>query len=261
LSTAGITFSLGGDKRIGKTTRVGMSVDCTYQTGVSLKLKCNRLGQKLTIPILLSEEADFQMALYTFVIPVTGYFVLDRLFIKAWRERKRKERIEKIRLENAEILEKRRKEAEQAIMLLSDSIIRKLEAEESRDGLVIISALYGKLPPSDLDSVRVLSPQGIQELANSIKAQFKFLKQQDLPVAHREEFIDVTIPVQALVSNGQLHISGGHSKSHLIGFYDPCYGEKKELRVTYQFQGRLHQVTVSDKQPVAAPLRGIFLLI
>jgi DnaJ family protein C protein 11 len=139
-------------------------------------------------------------------------------------------------------------------------VSRKLNAEEGRDGLVIISALYGKLPPSDLEKVRLLSPQGIQELAESIRAQFKFLKGQDLPVSSAQEYIDVTIAVQALVSNGQLHIPGGHSKSNLIGFYDPCYGEKKGLRITYQFQGRLHQVTVTDKQPVAVPLRGIFMI-
>jgi DnaJ homolog subfamily C member 11 len=258
LTSGGITFSLNGDKLVGKSTRVGFGVDCAYQSGVAVKLKVSRLGQKLSIPILISQEADIKMALYTFVFPVLTYVALDKLFIKSWREKKRLERLERIRVDNAEILEKRRKEATQAVMLLSDSIARKLEAEESREGLVIISALYGKLPPSDLESVRVLSPQGIQELASSIKAQFKFLKKQELPVSHQDEFIDVTIPVQALVSNGQLHISGGHSKSHLIGFYDPCYGERKELRVTYQFQGRLHQVTVSDKQPLAAPLRGIY---
>lgn len=163
-------------------------------------------------------------------------------------------------MENAEILEKRKLDAEEAVKLLSESVAKKLESEESRDGLVIISAIYGKLPLSNLDSVRVLSTQGIKELAESIRAQFQFLKTAKLPVSDKKEFIDVTIPVQSLVSNGQLHISGGHSKSNLFGFYDPCFGEKKQLRITYQFQGRLHEVTVKDKAPVAAPLRGIINL-
>jgi DnaJ family protein C protein 11 len=136
-----------------------------------------------------------------------------------------------------------------------------MDSEDTREGLVIISALYGNLPPSNLDSIRVLTPEGIQELAQSIKAQFKFLKSSKMPMSARKDFIDVTIAVQSLVTNSQLHISGGHSKSNLIGFYDPCYGEKKHLRIIYQFQGRLHEVTVGDKQPVAAPLRGIFLLM
>lgn len=267
MGTSGLSVALSGDKKIGKTLRVGLGVECARDSGVSLRFKylyltrISRLGQKLSIPILLSQDVDFKLAFLTFVVPVTGYIVIDKLLISSWRERRKLERIRQIRKDNAEILEQRRKEAENAVMLLSDTISRKLEAEESREGLVIISAVYGKLPPSSLEFVRVLSPQGIKELAASIKSQFQFLKDASLPVSHQEEYIDVTIPVQALVTNGQLHISGGHSKSNLIGFYDPCYGERKELRVTYQFQGRLHQVTVGDRAGLAAPLRGILILI
>ncbi|KAJ3274643.1 hypothetical protein HDV01_002485 [Terramyces sp. JEL0728] len=253
---SGLSLAISGDRRLDKSTRIGVGVECASAQGVTFRIKLNRLGQRLTIPILISNQLDFRLAALTFVVPVAGYIAIDKSILGPWRKAREQQRLETIRKENAETLEKRRMEAEQACMLLADSIARKLEAEESRDGLVVISALYGKLPPSTLESVRVLSPQGIQELAASIKAQFKFLKSAALPVSHKQEYIDVTIPVQALVSNGQLHISGGHSKSNLIGFYDPCFGEKKQLRITYQFQGRLHQVTVGDKMPVAAPLRA-----
>lgn len=49
-------------------------------------------------------------------------------------------------------------------------------------------------------------------------------------------------------------------KANIIGFYDPCLGEPKKLRITYRFQGKLHQVEVDDQIPVAAPLRGKKLL-
>ncbi|KAJ3315239.1 hypothetical protein HDV04_003632 [Boothiomyces sp. JEL0838] len=258
---SGLSLAISGDRKLDKSTRIGIGVECTSAQGVTFRVKLNRLGQRLTIPILISNQLDFRLAALTFVVPIAGYIALDKSILAPWRKQREQQRLEAIRKENAETLERRRQEAEQACILLADSIARKLEAEESRDGLVIISALYGKLPPSTLESVRVLSPQGIQELAASIKAQFKFLKSAALPVSHKQEYIDVTIPVQALVSNGQLHISGGHSKSNLIGFYDPCFGEKKQLRITYQFQGRLHQVTVGDKMPVAAPLRAHFVCV
>lgn len=218
---------------------------------------------------------DLNLAVVSVAVPVLGYIALERFVLRAWKQQREARyvqifvilhllfefvshcrRIEQKRKDNAQVLEQRRKEAEAAQALLAENISRKLESEEARDGLVIISALYGKLPPSDLESVRVLSPQGIKDLSNSIRAQFNFLKQVSLPVSHQKEFIDVTVPVQALVTGGQLHIPAGSSKSQLIGFYDPCFGERKELRVTYQFQGRLHQVTVSDRAPLAAPLRG-----
>ncbi|KAI8902351.1 hypothetical protein BC833DRAFT_573954 [Globomyces pollinis-pini] len=257
----GLSFSIGGDRKLDKSTRMGLAVECGSREGVSFKLKVTRLGQRLSIPILISDTVDFKLALMSFAFPIIGYITVDRLVIRQWRQKRKERKLEELRKENSVTLEQRRQEAESAVALLADTIARKLEAEESREGLVIISALYGKLPPSSLESVRVLTPQGIHELAQSIKAQFKFLKTSSLPVSHQQDYIDVTIPVQALVTNGQLHIPGGFAKSNLIGFYDPCFGEKKQLRVTYQFQGRMHQVTVNDRAALAAPLRAHFVCI
>lgn len=44
----------------------------------------------------------------------------------------------------------------------------------------------------------------------------------------------------------------------LLGFYDPCLGERKCLRVKYQFRSRIHEVTVDDRAPLEMPLRGGF---
>ena len=159
-----------------------------------------------------------------------------------------------MRQANKENLEARKKEAEEACRLLADTIQKRLESEQIVDDLVIISAEYGKLPPSNLEAVRVLSPQGLKDLSKSIKAKLNFWHKED----DAKEFIDVTIPVQSLVTNSQLHIAPKLAKNQLLGFYDPCYGEKKQLRITYQFQSKLHQITVSDHEAVDLPMRCNF---
>lgn len=45
------------------------------------------------------------------------------------------------------------------------------------------------------------------------------------------------------------------SQSNILGFYDPCLGEAKQLIIKYRFQHRLHEVSVDDTAPVACPLR------
>jgi hypothetical protein len=45
-------------------------------------------------------------------------------------------------------------------------------------------------------------------------------------------------------------------QSLLLGFYDPCYGERKVLSIEYSFRGEMHRAEVGDTQAVVAPLRG-----
>jgi DnaJ family protein C protein 11 len=122
---------------------------------------------------------------------------------------------------------------------------KRIEAE-TPDGLIILVAQYGKIPPSDLNPARFLTAERMQELVNAVRSQFKVLMSLDDEPLPNPEFIDVTIAVQSLVVSSQLHIPGGSSKSQIIGFYDPCFGEEKLLRITYQYKGKVHQVTVGE---------------
>ncbi|KAI8872674.1 hypothetical protein GQ42DRAFT_161112 [Ramicandelaber brevisporus] len=70
------------------------------------------------------------------------------------------------------------------------------------------------------------------------------------------ELVDITVQTQALVQNSELIIAGNHSKSHLTGFYDPCFAERKQMLVLYEFHSRLHLVVVEDMATLACPLRA-----
>lgn len=75
-------------------------------------------------------------------------------------------------------------------------------------------------------------------------------------VNRSEGLIDVTVPLQALVHHSQLSVPQGRSKSGLVGFYDPCYGERKRLVVMYTFKGKPHRAVVDDEALLLLPLRG-----
>jgi len=119
-----------------------------------------------------------------------------------------------------------------------------------------MEALYGReLPHSEFTPVRKLSSKGIKRMASKLSKSISSIG--DLTENLEEmPYIDVTVAVQSLVNNSQLLMSGGRSKSNIVGFYDPCFGEEKRLRILYKFQDKLHQLEVDDLAPVTAPMKS-----
>jgi DnaJ homolog subfamily C member 11 len=228
----GAILGIGASTEINPATFLGLNVDMEAGSGVALKLKLSRLGHKLVFPILLCDEMDIPFGTLAFCVPLLGFAIIDRLVLKSWRKKAKARYLAKIRKENEEMLNARKQEALQAIAVLSESNGKRLEAE-GKDGLIILNAIYGKLPSEAL-------------LPSNVKSK-------DLS----SRIIDVSVPVQALVHQSSLEISDQFPKSDLLGFYDPCYGEKKRLRISYKFKGKLHKVTVEDCDGLILPKRGI----
>uniref|UniRef100_A0A8C9AI19 DnaJ homolog subfamily C member 11 n=1 Tax=Prolemur simus TaxID=1328070 RepID=A0A8C9AI19_PROSS len=130
--------------------------------------------------------------------------------------------LEKQRESAATDILQKKQEAEAAVRLMQESVRRIIEAEESRMGLIIVNAWYGKF------------------------VNDKSKKNEKAKV------IDVTVPLQCLVKDSKLILTEA-SKAGLPGFYDPCVGEEKNLKVLYQFRGVLHQVMVLDSEALRIP--------
>ncbi|KAJ3028621.1 UNVERIFIED_CONTAM: hypothetical protein HDU68_001278 [Siphonaria sp. JEL0065] len=276
----GLSTSVSADKKISKLDRVGMSVEAASIGGVNFKLRFMRLGQKFVLPIQLAPQLDLKMATLAVIIPLVTAFALDRLILEPNRKSRLSARLDKLRQDNAVLIQQRKQEAISAIQLMAQQVSRKQEAEESKNGLIIVEAIYGKLPVSrfprsshvktfssflgggvavspglERDASGIRTPPHMVGRDGSLEALVGVAASGEVP-SDEVKWIDVTIPVQGLVFNSQLYISGNHSKAHIVGFYDPCIGEPKKLRVTYKFQGKLHQVEVDDLNAVAAPLRA-----
>jgi len=234
-SFSGSNIDVSIDKKVTKFSRVGFGLNCSSVIGLSVQLKYHRLGQTITIPIIISHDLTINVLFWGSIIPLSAAYLIDQYILKPYYKNDLQKKINIIKTANSDILAQRKKEAEDSIKLMADTIQNKIEIEKQNNGLIIIEALYGNA-----------------KLLKKIKKLLYKQSNSNKPLPN--EIIDVTIPIQAMVNKSQLHL-GSYSKSSLIGFYDPCFGKEKVLRVVYAFQGRIHLIEVGENIPLFAPLR------
>ncbi|TRY56603.1 hypothetical protein DNTS_003516 [Danionella cerebrum] len=218
----GTVVEYGAETKISRHSVLGATVSVGVPLGVSLKIKLNRASQTYLFPIHLTEQLLPSAVFYATVGPLVFYLAIQRLVIKPYLRAQQEQELEKQRESSASDIAKKKQEAEAAVLLMQESVRRIIEAEESRMGLIILNAWYGKFVTD-----------------NSRKHE-------------RARVIDVTVPLQCLVKDSKLILTEA-SKAGLPGFYDPCVGEEKGLKVLYQFRGVMHQVLSGDTEALRIP--------
>uniref|UniRef100_A0A8D0PTN8 DnaJ homolog subfamily C member 11 n=1 Tax=Sus scrofa TaxID=9823 RepID=A0A8D0PTN8_PIG len=218
----GTVVEYGAERKISRHSVLGAVVSVGVPQGVSLKVKLNRASQTYFFPIHLTDQLLPSAVFYATVGPLVLYFAMHRLVIKPYLRAQKEKELEKQRESTATDILQKKQEAEAAVRLMQESVRRIIEAEESRMGLIIVNAWYGKFV-------------------------------SDRSKRHeRVKAIDVTVPLQCLVRDSKLILTEA-SKAGLPGFYDPCVGEEKNLKVLYQFRGVLHQVMALDSEALRIP--------
>ncbi|XP_003413534.1 dnaJ homolog subfamily C member 11 isoform X1 [Loxodonta africana] len=218
----GTVVEYGAERKISRHSVLGAAVSVGVPQGVSLKVKLNRASQTYFFPIHLTDQLLPSAVFYATVGPLVVYFAMHRLIIKPYLRAQKEKELEKQRESTATDILQKKQEAEAAVRLMQESVRRIIEAEESRMGLIILNAWYGKF------------------------VNDKSRKNEKVKV------IDVTVPLQCLVKDSKLILTEA-SKAGLPGFYDPCVGEEKNLKVLYQFRGVLHQVMALDSEALRIP--------
>ncbi|KAM9706094.1 dnaJ homolog subfamily C member 11 [Dama dama] len=218
----GTVVEYGAERKISRHSVLGAAVSVGVPQGVSLKIKLNRASQTYFFPVHLTDQLLPSAVFYATVGPLVLYFALHRLVIKPYLRAQKEKELEKQRESTATDILQKKQEAEAAVRLMQESVRRIIEAEESRMGLIIVNAWYGKF------------------------VNDKSKKSEKVKV------IDVTVPLQCLVKDSKLILTEA-SKAGLPGFYDPCVGEEKNLKVLYQFRGVLHQVMALDSEALRIP--------
>ncbi|PYH78478.1 molecular chaperone [Aspergillus uvarum CBS 121591] len=236
-STVGFDLSLGwhieGTRRVGDLARMGLGVGVQSANGLVMTISWSRLGQNIRLPITVCsfEAANADAAAVAVLLPWVAYCALEFGFIRPRERRKHRRVIARRQKQLKKLVPTKREESQQAIQLMMDQVQRRRDREAAHDGLVITRAEYGHYP-----------------------------KKKRSDGSEREpDVADVTVPVMALVDNGQLVISKNTAKFHILGFYDPAPLLPKTLKIWYTYHGKEHYVEAGDKEGVACPMRSHML--
>lgn len=179
-----IGWMISGSRKVGNFTRMGLGIGMQGNMGLVCSITWSRLGQKLTIPIAICplEVVNTDIASMAVMVPWLTYALMEFGFWRPRQRRKQKKAIAKQQRRVQRLMAKRRAESLEAIELMKDHVTRRQDMEEQRGGLVILHAEYGYIPPQSRFKVNRPGPRA------------------------NESMVDVTIPVAALVDQGQLNI-------------------------------------------------------
>ncbi|KAG7221553.1 hypothetical protein INR49_017084 [Caranx melampygus] len=222
----GTVVEYGAERKISRHSVLGATVSVGVPQGVSLKIKLNRASQTYFFPIHLTDQLLPSAVFYATVGPLVFYLAIQQLVIRPTCGPKRNSKktfafkdLEKQRESSASNIAKKKQEAEAAVS---------------------VSCAYMSC------SCRSLCA-GLLKLRS-----LEWFVTDNSRKHERAKVIDVTVPLQCLVKDSKLILTEA-TKSGLPGFYDPCVGEEKSLKVLYQFRGVMHQVLSGDTEPLRIP--------
>ncbi|EEH49639.2 uncharacterized protein PADG_05718 [Paracoccidioides brasiliensis Pb18] len=235
-------WSASGTRRVGGFTRMGLTISTIGNMGLGCSISWSRLGQTLKVPIAMCpvDQLTGDLCILAVIVPFTVYSAIEFGYLRPRARRREKQEMEKLRKRLQKRVLKRKTESAQAISMMRDQVLRRQDREAERDGLVIVHAEYGCPPSPSAREKKQIGPTAVID-------------------DYDECMIDVTIPVAALVDQGQLVISPRVIKSQIIGFYDPFPFRPKLLRVRYQFSGKEHMVEAWDSEGITCPMKSHLL--
>lgn len=184
---------------------------------------------------------------YATVTPLLAWFVIKKTIVEPMNTEHRQRKIERVKAANKQRIAEKRKEAEAAVDLMAALYERICDDERQRRGLLIVSARYGRFD----DDVAPSSPDSSTNSSGGSSSDWSHRPPQRVDPS-AETIVDVTLPLQCLTRDSRLRLQKT-SKSQLPGFYDPCVGEPKVLRIDYTYRDVSFSVEIKDEQDLRLP--------
>lgn len=262
VGTFGAMMEYGIERRLTPHSNLAATMVVGIPFGVTLKIKFTRASQTYIFPIHLADEILMQPIFYGTVTPLLTWFTIQKLIIDPYKRKRKETEKQKLKETNLLRVAESRKDAIASIDLMLERYSRIRTEEVSRNGLIILAAVYGKIVDditgNSLLEIDDILPSTLNE-PNEINLEKE--ESQDtnkyipLNLSGYSELVDVTVPVQCLVESGRLTFFDG-SKADLAGFYDPCallHDEQKHLLIRYSYQNASHQVLLPDEDALKVP--------
>ena len=202
-------------KNLDENNILGFGISIVNSNEIQCSFNWETKNHSFSIPFPIYQEFTFTNFLKSILISTGFHFLLSSFLIRPFR----KKNLEEIRKENFEFNKENLRKLKTWQKENQIEILKKMDFEESRRGIVIMNARYGVL-----DDEYSTEYQG---------------------------YIDVTQSIQFHVKNSSFELSNWVVEE---GFYDPAPGEKKELEVIYKFHGKQHYVIVEDGHVLQMPL-------
>lgn len=196
VGTFGFLTEYGLEKKVSKYSSVHASVMLGVPSGVALKIRFIRSSQSYNFMIQLSEEIIPAAVFYATAVPIISYFILKKCILEPMEAEQHKKTVEKKKEVNEQKLQQKRMEAEKEVSLMQALYERICSEEESKDGLIILYAFYGKFDDENYDL-------------------------EELVAEDSSLFIDVKIPLQCLTKNSEItvHTTFKVSSNVLFGYF------------------------------------------
>lgn len=152
VGTFGYMAEYGIEKKVSKYSSLHASVMFGVPSGVALKIRFIRSTQSYNFNIQLSEEIIPAALFYATTLPIVSYFILKKCILEPMETEKQRRVIEKKKEMNEERVVQKKKEATAAISLMLAQYERICADEESKKGLLIVHAFYGKFGDDEGES-------------------------------------------------------------------------------------------------------------
>lgn len=184
-TTLGLNLDFGWHiraiRQVGEFTRMGLGVGVQGPRGLVMTVYWNRLGQRIQLPVAIcpAEVVNAEAATVAVVFPWLAYCALEFGFIRPRERKKRRLMMYRRHKQLKKQIPRKKAESLQAIELMTPQVQHRQAREEKHAGLVINKAEYGYIP-----SEKRKNRDGVAE----------------------SQVIDVTVPVAAMVDQGQLVI-------------------------------------------------------